>query len=398
MATSLLDWLRPSTVKDDVPTTNANFTFAIAANPDSAVAVTPENAMSNATVFTCLSVLGTAVSQLPVAVMKKGDKSFSPVKHYVNDLLMRPNASQSQYEFLYGIVVDLMLYGNCYLQKITTSSGKVIELVPLPANEVETVLSISGKRTFILNKKAYSEKEVIHLRDFVGQDAQGLSRVKQTAKLVAIDNAIDILIADTFVNGTSASGIVSFPDDVEPATAQAFTDAWSRKFGKGGTTRGSVAVIGGGATFQQLTPLSPADGDIQSLKEQTTARIGAVFRIPSHMLEIFSGAKYSNVQVRNTAFYRDSIAPLTTLIEQKLTFGLLGDSDLTIRFDAADLLRGDLQQATAVAVDAVGAGLLSVDEARALMGYSPMAEEDKPKPQPMPTPEEAIDNVDDTQA
>jgi HK97 family phage portal protein len=394
---SLLDWLRPSTVTDDVPTTNSNFTFSIAANPNSAVEVTPENAMTNATVFTCLSVLGTAVSQLPVAVMKEGDKSFSPVKHYVNDLLKKPNASQSQYEFLYGIVVDLMLYGNCYIQKITTSSGKVIELVPLPANEVETVLSISGKRTFILNKKVYTEKEIIHLRDFVGQEAQGLSRVKQTARLVAIDNAIDVLIADTFVNGTSASGIVSFPDDVEPATAQAFTDAWSRKFGKGGTTRGSVAVIGGGATFQQLSPLSPADGDIQSLKEQTTARIGAVFRIPSHMLEIFSGAKYSNVQVRNTAFYRDSIAPLTTLIEQKLTFGLLGDSGLTIRFDAADLLRGDLQQATTVAVDAVGAGLLSVDEARALMGYSPMAEEDKPKPpQQIPTQEEVQEDVDDS--
>ena len=391
----LLDWLRPSSAKDDVPLVNSNFTFSISSNLGNPAEVTPENAMTNATVFTCLSVLGTAVSQLPVAVMKEGDKSFSPVKHYVNDLLKKPNASQSQYEFLYGIVVDLMLYGNCYLQKVTTSSGKVIELVPLPANQVETVLSMSGKRTFILNKRIYSEKEIIHLRDFVGQDAQGLSRVKQTARLVAIDNAIDILIADTFVNGTSASGIVSFPDDVEPATAQAFTDAWSRKFGKGGTTRGSVAVIGGGATFQQLKPLSPADGDLTSLKEQTTARIGAVFRIPSHMLEIFSGAKYSNVVARNTAFYRDSIAPLTTLIEQKLTSGLLGDGDLTIRFDSSDLLRGDLQQATAVAVDAVGAGLLSVDEARELMGYSPMAEEDKPKPQPAPTTQEAP-NVDDT--
>lgn len=389
---TLLDWLRPSDNHDDVPVTNANFTFAIGANPHSAVEVTPESAMTNATVFTCLSVLGTAVSQLPVAVMAQGDKSFSPVNHYVNDLLMKPNASQSQYEFLYGIVVDLMLYGNCYIQKVTTSSGKVIELIPLPADEVETIISMSGKRTFILNKKIYTEKEIIHLRDFVGQEAQGLSRVKQTARLVAIDNAIDVLIADTFVNGTSASGIVSFPDDVEPATAQAFTDAWSRKFGKGGTTRGSVAVIGGGATFQQLSPLSPADGDIQSLKEQTTARIGAVFRIPSHMLEIFSGAKYSNVQVRNTAFYRDSVAPLTTLIEQKLTAGLLAGTGLTVRFDAADLLRGDLQQATAVAVDAVGSGILTVDEARALMGYSPMAEEDKPV---APTQEEAPDGLDD---
>lgn len=391
---SLLDWLRPSDANDDIPITNSNFTFAIGANPHSAQEVTPESAMTNATVFTCLSVLGTAVSQLPVAVMQKGDKSFSPVSHYVNDLLEAPNASQSQYEFLYGIVVDLMLYGNCYIQKITTSSGKVVELVPLPASEVETVLSMSGKRTFILNKKVYTEREIIHLRDFVGADAEGLSRVKQTSRLVAIDNAVDALIADTFVNGTSASGIVSFPDDVEPATAQAFTDAWSRKFGRGGTTRGSVAVIGGGATFQQLKPLSPADGDIQSLKEQTTARIGAVFRIPSHMLEIFSGAKYSNVQVRNTAFYRDSVAPLTTLIEQKLTAGLLAGTNLTIRFDSSDLLRGDLQQSTAVAVDAVGSGLLTVDEARALMGYSPMAEEDKPVA-PTPTPQEEAPDADD---
>lgn len=390
---SLLDWLRPNDAPDTIPITNGNFTFAIGANPQSAEQVTPENAMKNATVFTCLSVLGTAVSQLPVAVMAKEDKSFSPVNHYVNDLLSNPNASQSQYEFLYGIVIDLMLYGNCYLQKVVTSSGKIIELVPLPANEVETVLSISGKRTFLLNKRVYTEKEVIHLRDFVGQEAQGLSRVKQTAQLVAIDNAIDGLIADTFVNGTSASGIVSFPEDVEPATAQAFTDAWSRKFGKGGTTRGSVAVIGGGATFNQLKPMSPADGDIQSLKEQTTARIGAVFRIPSHMLEIFSGAKYSNVQVRNTAFYRDSIAPLTTLIEQKLTAGLLADTNLTVRFDSSDLLRGDLQQSTAVAVDAVGAGLLTVDEARNLMGYSPMAEEDKPQ-----QPTEEVPNVEDNEA
>jgi phage portal protein BeeE len=112
------------------------------------------------------------------------------------------------------------------------------------------------------------------------------------------------------------------------------------------------------------------------------------------MLEIFSGAKYSNVQVRNTAFYRDSVAPLTTLIEQKLTAGLLAGTNLTIRFDSSDLLRGDLQQSTAVAVDAVGSGLLTVDEARALMGYSPMAEEDKPVA-PTQTPQEEAPDADD---
>lgn len=374
---SLISWLRPS-VAEAAPAASGNFTFSIGANKYSTQDVTPESAMTNATVFTCLSVLGTAISQLPVAVTED-DRSYMPTDHYVNALLKKPNASQSQYEFLYGIVVDLMLHGNSYLLKIVTASGTVVELIPLPADKVETALTLSGKRTYVYNDKPYAESQIIHFRDFIGADAQGLSRVKQCASLVGIDNAIDALISDTFTNGTSASGIVSFPEDVEPATAQAFTDAWSKKFGKGGTTRGSVAVIGGGATFQQLSPLSPADGDVQSLKEQTTARIGAVFRIPSHMLEIFSGAKYSNVQVRNTAFYRDSVAPLTTLIEQKLTAGLLQGTDLTIRFDSSDLLRGDLQQATTVGVEAVTSGILTVDEARSLMGYSPMNEADKPK-------------------
>lgn len=385
---SLLDWLKPSSGQEVTPDTGT-FTFSIGSSTQLAIEVTPENATKNATVFTCLSVLATSVSQLPVGVMTKGDKSFSPVDHYVNDLLVKPNNSQSQYEFIHSIITDLMLYGNAYLQKVMLPNGKVIELVPMPSSDMEMSISASGKRTYVLNKKVYAENEIIHFRDFIGADAQGLSRVRQAARLVGIDNAIDNLIADTFVNGTSASGIVSFPEDVEPATAKAFTDAWASKFGKGGTTRGSVAVIGGGATFQQLTPMSPADGDIQSLKEQTTARIGAVFRIPSHMLEIFSGAKYSNVQVRNTAFYRDSIAPLTTLIEQKLSAGLLDGTDLVVRFDAADLLRGDLQQATAVGVDAVSSGILTVDEARALMGYSPMAEGDKPKL------EETTNEVDD---
>mgnify|MGYP003676460086 CR=1 FL=1 len=374
---SLKDWLLP---KDNANTPSTNeLTFSIGSTPHAEVNVTPENAMQNATVFTCVSVLATSISQLPVGVMAKGDKSFSPVNNYVNDLLVKPNSSQSQYELIHSIITDLMLYGNSYLQKVMVPSGTVIQLVPLPAGAIELRLSASGKRTYELNGKVYAEREIIHFRDFIGADAEGLSRVKQAARIVGIDNAIDALITDTFANGTTASGIMSFPESVEPTTAKGITDAWAAKFGKGGTTRGAIAVIGGGGKFDQLTPLSPADGDIQSLKEQTTARIGAVFRIPSHMLEIFSGAKYSNVQVRNTAFYRDSVSPLTTLIEQKLTAGLLEGTGLVVRFDSSDLLRGDLIQSTTVAVDALGAGILTVDEARALMGYSKMLEEDKPE-------------------
>jgi HK97 family phage portal protein len=351
--------------------------------------ITPENSLHNPTVFACVSLLAQTIAQLKWGVSKRGTVGFNPViDHPIMKLLDKPNGTMTDYELKHAIVVDLLTYGNAFLLKVVTSSGKTIELIPLRAADMTAVFSASGKRSYRHeNGTIYPDSKIIHIRDFIGSSIDGLSKVNQCANLVAIDNAIDNTLADTFRNGTAVSGVVSFAEDVAPEIKKAFGDAWATKFGGQGTSRGAVAVLDGGATFSQIDPMSATDAQTLALKQQTMTRIAAVFRVPAYAIEISDGSKYDNLSQRQSGFYRDSIAPIIKNIQLKLTDSLIDDPTLEIEFDPSDLIKGDMQTATEVAVKAVTAQLLTINEGRDLMGYPQLPVEPKAPEQEEPTDE-----------
>lgn len=332
--------------------------------------ITPENALKNPTVFACVSLLAQTIAQMPWGVSQRGVVGFKRVDHPINSLLDKPNATMTDYEFKHSIVVDLLTYGNAYILKVVTSSGKIIELIPLRADEMTPVFSASGKRSYRHeNGTVYPDAKIIHIRDFIGSTIDGLSKVKQCNNLVAIDNAIDNNMADIFANGSAISGVVTLGGEPAPDFIDNFLAAWKDKFGKSGTARGSIAVLSEGSTFTQVKSQTPADADMLALKQQTMTRIAAVFRVPAYAIEISDGSKYDNLSQRQSGFFRDSIAPIVKNISLKLSDGLLNDPSLEIEFSTDELIRGDMSSATVVAVSAVNAGILTVNEARDLIGY-----------------------------
>lgn len=377
---SWFNWLKPENTGNISPQSPTLMYIGGKASRTGEV-ITPENALKNPTVFACVTFLAQTIAQLPWGISKTTEVGFNPISnHELQKLLARPNAGMSEYEFKFSIVVDLLTYGNCYLLKVVTASGKVIELIPLRADEMKPQFSASGKRSYRHdNGTVYPADRIIHIRDFIGSSIDGLSKVAQCHNLVAIDNAIDNTLADHFRNGTAISGVVSFAGDVPVEIKKAFGDAWAEKFGGRGSSRGSIAVLDGGATFDQVESQSPADADMLNLKQQTMTRIAAIFRVPAYAIEIADGSKYDNLSQRQSGFYRDSIAPLTKNIQQKITEGLLTDPELEIEFDSSEILKGDMQSATTVAVQAVRSGLLTIDEGRDLMGYPELKETPKPK-------------------
>jgi hypothetical protein len=76
-----------------------------------------------------------------------------------------------------------------------------------------------------------------------------------------------------------------------------------------------------------------------------------------------------------TSFYRDSISPITKSICSKLSASLLEDDNLAIAFDAAELIKGDLQSASVIATNAYNSGVLSLNESRSLIGFNGVAED-----------------------
>lgn len=369
---SLFSWLGPKSAKDSNHVTPITPYMHVGTGVTrTGEIVTPESALENSTVFACVNFIAQSVAQLPWAVVDKQSESFVPAQHDLSKLMLKPAKGLTPYELKYQVVVDLLTYGNAYLLKVKTSSGKVIELIPMPAAEMTPNLSWSGGRSYKHEGgKTYKADEIIHVRDFIGGSVQGLSKVKQCCNLVGIDNAIDYYLADTFRNGTGIGGVVSFPENVDPEVASKFISLWEEKFSGHGKSRGSVAVLSGGAKFVQTNPLSPGDADLQNLKTQCMTRIAAIFKVPAYAIEVSDGSKYDNLSQRSMGFYRDSISPIVKNIEAKMTEALINDPAFCIKFDSTELIKGDLQTTTRIAVEAVNSKIITRNEARKLMGFS----------------------------
>jgi HK97 family phage portal protein len=95
-----------------------------------------------------------------------------------------------------------------------------------------------------------------------------------------------------------------------------------------------------------------------------------VYLIPPPMLGILDRATFSNIEVQREMAYTDSLAPPLVLIEQtlnaQLVRSLLREDDIYLEFDFAGVLRGDRLKEVEALREAIGTGLLTPNEARAI--------------------------------
>jgi phage portal protein BeeE len=110
----------------------------------SGIIVNPQTAMQAAAVYSCIKVLAESVGMLPCNLYRKGanngvtrrrDHPLWPLLHD------QPNEYQSSVEFFEMLVMHLCLRGNHYAYVNRTSSGRVVELLPLHPDVVRTEMS-----------------------------------------------------------------------------------------------------------------------------------------------------------------------------------------------------------------------------------------------------------------
>jgi hypothetical protein len=117
-----------------------------------------------------------------------------------------------------------------------------------------------------------------------------------------------------------------------------------------------------------LNMLTLQDADAAKLKEQTMKRICGVFGVPPAMIGI-GDSKYNNTQTMLDEFYKSTMLPLIVNIEQKFALNLLsGYSNLCIKFQTEDFLKGAPLDQMNYTVAGVNAGIITPNEAREYLG------------------------------
>lgn len=355
----------------------------------------------NSTVMSCLAVKARALSQLPVKVMAYNandqlvDACHDPsigqrdkIKaRQVYSLLANPNNFQSQYEFWYQFSMWLDMAGECYTvfwRKDQNKSDQTpLEMYILDATLITTQLTETRYPMYRLATPSYGFSkdapldywQVMHMMEMGWQGSGGWNKGILLTELVGLDQDIDLYANYVMQNGAKPSGLFVtdqvIPDSKYKEIAARLKEGWSQLTGSRPTDPskpGQGMLLDNGMKYMPVDMLSIQDADLAALKEQTMKRICGVFGVPPQMISV-GESKFNNTQTMLDEFYKSTMAPLLTNVEQKLKVSLLqGFPNLYIQFQTDNFLKGAPLDQMNYSVAGVNAGILTPNEARKYLG------------------------------
>lgn len=357
----------------------------------------------NSTVVACTAVKARALSQLPIRIVAYNEKdelvdachdesigARDKIKaRQVYNLIANPNNFQSQYEFWYQFSMWLDLTGEVFTlfwRKDQSKSDQTpLEMYVLDSTLITAQLSETRYPMYVLATPTYGfAKEqplnywqVMHLMEMAWQGSGGWNKGTLLAELVGLDQDIDLYANYVMQNGAKPSGIFYtdqvIPDTKYQAIAARIKEAWTQLTGSrpsDPSKPGQGMLLDQGMKYETINMLNLQDADAAKLKDQTMKRICGVFGVPPQMISVGEG-KFNNTQTMMDEFYKSTIMPLITNIQQKLKVSLLqGYPNLYIQFQTENFLSGSPIDQMNYSVSGVNAGILTPNEARKYLGLS----------------------------
>jgi HK97 family phage portal protein len=217
-----------------------------------------------------------------------------------------------------------------------------------------------------------------------------LTRHFDTLRLGA---AVSKYVADTFAAGGVPSGFlkVSTPNMTQQ-TADALKKAWMAAHGGG---KRSVAVLNATTEYQPVA-VKPIDTDAANIAKMSEADIAHAFNLSSIWLDAgASGLTYQNQSDRRRDLVDLTLTGWGQALMETLSSVLPFGTEMKVQW--ATFTAPNLNEQVPTVVQAVTAGLMTIDEGRALLGLEPNAALTRPrdpKPDQITPDEEEVQDAE----
>lgn len=339
-----------------------------------AVAVTEENALELSDILTCVRVLAESVACLPLNIYIKGKSGGEKAtEHPLHELLRwQPNAQMSSYDLRLWMMIDALLRGNGFAQVIRDVTGNVLEIHPLFASKMSYEVFDNGKPYYCYpdpdntGEKVYlNQEEVLHIRLFASGELLSPSLIDLGEELLGGAKGAEKYAKEFFENGSSVSGVIEYPTEMDEETFERLKADWSAKY-SGTDNRHKTPILEGGARFTPIA-LSHAESQMLESRKYTRSQIAGLFRVPAHLINDLEKATFSNITEQDLGFVKHTLRPLLCNWEQKLRMTLLSDEEKKVYYfkhNTNDLLRGDLPSRMQAYSQGVQNGILSPNDVR----------------------------------
>jgi HK97 family phage portal protein len=335
------------------------------------------------------------ISTLPVKVYDRPapeDAAEEIRGHALGELLNKPAPRRGQAYWKQGLVRSALIHGNGLLAKwrgpsksgvpqalLNVAWPYIAAYAPLGAPVEWWSTTQTGLQRF------FEVQDSVHLA-WESQDLHGLgvSPLKPLAETVKLDDSTRRYQTASLNNGARPSSAIIPPEGFRyQGNERELLRAEINRIHGGIDEAMKAALLAPGFDWKPLS-FTAVEAEVIAARNLGREEFAMVYDIPPPMIGDLTHGTYSNVEELHRILYVTTLRPWLKLIEEILQRQLIDDedewsNDLYVRFDLAEVLRGNRREEIDAASEAFNNGLMTLNEARQVIGYPPVAKELDPE-------------------
>lgn len=332
------------------------------------------DAMSQSPFFAAVNIISNSIAQMTWEVKKYDDGIEVPDNFYANHLF--DQSLLTQFTTVKQMIRDTLVAGNgfAYIHRDRKGIPKYLEYL---APGRCTIVYDELKNTLLYKIPSITNKfvEPINVLHFVMHSYNGVTGIpiltfaKNTIKL---SGAADKSATDFFKSGCTVHGVLHTDT---PRLTQVQRDSIRKAWAESqlGTGTG-LPVLEGGMDY---TPISSNSRDAQMLETRqfNVQEWARWFNISPILLGDLSKSSYNSIEQAQLALVLQCLQPYVSMIEHELNRKIITFADrdkFYLDICEEDIIKGDKASQINYLTSLVNNGILTVNEVRETLGYTPM--------------------------
>ena len=336
-----------------------------------------------------VNFLANSIAQLPLKVyVRDGENERKRDRESVaSRLLWRPNADQTEFEFIRALMIEYFVIGSAYvwvLPDADSDSGYQLRLLPTEwiiksdgngyAPDTIRVCARNGGTAFDVPKEEFVQFKTYS----VGNPSGYLSPVSALRQTLTEQVEASRFRRQLWKSSGRLNAQIIRPKDVAPWTdeqrkkfATAFRESWSGN----GSKSGSIPIMEDGMEIKPFQT-SFKESEWSNSVKLTRESVSAAYGVNPSLIWHSDTQTYASSKDNARALYSECLGPVLQMLQQRINTFLIPKVDdnpnLYVEFDLTEKLKGSFEERASILQTSVGAPWLTRNEARADMNLPPI--------------------------
>jgi HK97 family phage portal protein len=359
-------------------------------NSKAGLPVSEWGALSNTSIWACVTLIADCVAMLPIDVyQRKGKERTQQPEHPVAQLLSGSvNEDMGASSMIRTQQIHTLLWGNGYSEIERTRGGEVVGLWPLLPDRTrpEVTFPAGGRRLAYatqIDGRSFKlpPSQVLHLMGYSFDGICGMSPIYAARNAIGLGMAMEEFGSKFFKNDAKSGGFLMHPGKLNDKSRANITESFHNQ--SGGDNSHKVKVLEEGLKFIPTTT-TPEDSQFLSSREFQLAEVARIFRVSLVLLSSLQGSTVwgTGIEQLMIGFVTWTLGPWIKRWEEEFGRKLLTEQErkagFYIKFNVNALLRGDMAARAAFYKAGITDGWLLRNEARGLEDRNELPGLDEP--------------------